>query len=355
VKYSLLLGTLKVENLPSASLNVLPTSALQSVQALAGIEVAIIGYGNQGHAHALNLRDSGVSVVIGANPGKGSKAALSDGFDCLSIGQAVQRAALVVVALPDETHQKCWCELIAPCLRPGTVVGFLHGFSVHHGLVNAPAEIGVVMLAPKGPGHALRARFTQGLGIPALFAVHQHGLDAHHTRALTLAWAVGIGCGRAAVIETSFAHEAQTDLFGEQAVLCGGVMALMQTAFHTLVRAGYPPELAYMECCQELKQLADLVFEQGLSGMRKAISNTAEFGAFVASEQLADDSMRGKFSALLADIQSGAFGVRFQSDAAAGFPWMQARRAAADADAIEQAGEKVRAWMPWLHNKGKTR
>jgi ketol-acid reductoisomerase len=191
-------------------------------------------------------------------------------------------------------------------------------------------------------------RYTQGLGVPALFAVHQPGCDATRTRTLGLAWAHGIGSGRAAIVETTFAAETETDLFGEQAVLCGGVMALAQEAYRALVAAGYPPAIAYMECCQELKQVVDLMFERGLKGMRAAISNTAEFGAFVAQERLVDDALRVRMRGLLADIRSGDFARRFQTDGAAGFPWLGAQRARADRDPIEDAGSEVRRWMPWL-------
>jgi ketol-acid reductoisomerase len=310
---------------------------------------AIIGYGNQGRAQALNLRESGASVVIGARAGgAGSARASSEGFASVPIAEAVRQADLLVMALPDQSHAEVWERDIAPHARRESVVGFLHGFSVHFGAVQPPASMGVVMVAPKGPGHALRARFNEGLGIPALFAVHQGGTDPARTRALGLAWAHGIGCGRAAIVETTFAAEAETDLFGEQAVLCGGMMALVQEAFRALVEAGYTPELAYMECCQELKQLADLVFERGLSGMRGAISDTAEFGAFVAQERLVDGALRQRLRALLGDIRGGAFARAFQEDAKAGFPWMQAQRDRASADPIEQAGRAVRGWLPWL-------
>ena len=314
--------------------------------------VVIMGYGNQGRAHALNLREGGVRVTVGARPGgRGSAAAAADGFSPLPLPEAAHQGKLVIVALPDEMHAACWASDLAPHMRPDAVVGFLHGFSIHHGLVKPASDLGVVMVAPKGPGKTLRERFEQGLGIPALFAVHQGGRDAARTRAIGLAWAAGIGSARAAIVETTFAAECETDLFGEQAVLCGGMMALVQAAFDTLVQAGYPPELAYMECCQELKQIADLVFERGPAGMRAAISNTAEFGAFEAGQQLVDDAMREKLRTILTDIRGGAFGARFQSDAAAGFPWMRAKRAAADADAIEAAGRGVRAWIPWLDNR----
>jgi ketol-acid reductoisomerase len=326
----------------------------EAAQTLSGLIFAVIGYGNQGRANALNLRDSGARVTVGARPGKRAwSRALEDGFPARSLPEAAAEADVLIVALPDEAHEEVWRSDLEPALRAGTVAGFLHGFSVHHGLVRPRPELGVVLLAPKGPGHALRARFLEGLGIPALFAVHQPGPDGSRTRAAGLAWAHGIGCARAAVIETTFAAETETDLFGEQAVLCGGVMALVHEAFRTLVDAGHDPDLAYMECCQELKQVADLLFERGPAGMRAAISNTAEFGAFAAEERLMDDALRTRLRALLVDVQSGEFARRFRDDARAGFPWMNRKRAAASAEPIEQAGAAVRGWTPWLGEGAK--
>lgn len=323
-----------------------------TTEPLSLIEVALIGYGNQGRAHALNLRDSGVRVIVGARSGgPGHAAAKADGFNPVSLSAAVERSGLVVVALPDHAHQSCWNSDIAPHLRADAVVGFLHGFSVHHGAVRAEEKRGVVMVAPKGPGKTLRDRFVQGLGIPALFAVHQGGSDAARTRAIGLGWATGIGSARARVIETTFAAECETDLFGEQAVLCGGMLGLVQAAFETLVEAGYPAELAYMECCQELKQIADLVFERGPAGMREAISSTAEFGAFEASDELVDAAWRTKLRGMLQRIRDGRFGHAFQADAAAGFPRMRERRAAAAHHPIEAAGRAVRDWMPWIEGR----
>jgi len=262
---------------------------------------------------------------------------------------------LVVFALPDEQHERLWPAKVEPNLRPGCVAGFLHGFSIHFGLVRPRPDLGVVLVAPKGPGHTLRQRFVEGLGLPCLFAVHQGGRDALATRAIGLAWAAGIGSARAAIVETTFAAEAENDLFGEQAVLCGGMMALMRAAFETLVRAGHPAEVAYFECCQELKQVADLVYERGLAATDRAISNTAEFGAFVAAERLVDEAMRNKLDALLSAVRDGSFARRFKADADAGFPWLNARRAEAAAHPIERAGEQARAWLPWLSNKDEQR
>ena len=324
-------------------------------EVLSGKTVAVIGYGNQGRAHALNLRDSGIRVLAGSDHGRrGWNRAEADGFQPLPIEEACAKADLAVIALPDEQQEALWQRHIAPALRPGSVVGFLHGFSIRFGFVRPADTIGVVLVAPKGPGKALRERFVAGTGLPCLFAVHQAGADAATTRALGLAWAAGIGGARAAIVETTFAVEAETDLFGEQAVLCGGMMALMQAAFTTLVRAGYPADVAYMECCQELKQIADLVYERGLVATRQAISNTAEFGAFEAGRRIVDDAMQAKLDALLVGVRDGSFARRFHDDAGAGFPWMNARRAEAARHAIEHAGEAVRGWMPWLHRKDAT-
>jgi ketol-acid reductoisomerase len=326
-----------------------PEPSRDVLEVLASSVFAIIGYGNQGRAHALNLRESGARVIVGARAGRAAAArAVQDGFQVQPLERTAADADLCVLSLPDESHADVWNGTLAGALKPGATVGFLHGFSVHFGAVRPDPAIGVVLVAPKGPGHTVRVRYTQGLGVPALFAVHQAGRDARRTRALGLAWAHGIGSGRAAIVETTFAAETETDLFGEQAVLCGGVMALAQEAYRALVEAGYPPALAYMECCQELKQVVDLMFARGLTGMRAAISNTAEFGAFVAQERLVDDALRARMRSLLADIQRGEFARRFQADAAAGFPWLGAQRARAEHDPIEAAGSEVRRWMPWL-------
>ena len=307
--------------------------------------VAILGFGNQGRAHALNLRDRGVAVCIGARPGGGGHArAVTDGFDPVPYQQAAQKAALVIIALPDEVHGTVWRETLGKVIEPGQSVGFIHGFSVHFGHVTPPAGVGVVMVAPKGPGTTLRQRFELGQGIPALFAVHQESTRANAEQ-LGLAWASGIGSARAAIIRTTFAAEAESDLFGEQAVLCGGMTGLILAAFETLVEAGYPPELAYIECCHEVKQVADLVYERGLGGMMQAISNTAEFGAYHAAPKLVDDAMRHKMHAILEDIRSGAFAKQMSDDHAAGSPWINAQRTALRDHGIEQASRVVRSYM----------
>ena len=321
---------------------------------LIGKSVCVLGYGNQGQAHAQNLRDGGVMVRVGSEPHtRGFAAAQAAGFEVLSSAKAVQNADLVIVALPDEIHGKLWASAIEPNLAPHAVVGFLHGFSVRFGLVKPAANIGVVMVAPKGPGKTVRDRFVMGQGIPCLFAVHANGANAENTRALGLAWANGIGSLRAAIIETTFAAEAETDLFGEQSVLCGGMLALVKVAYETLVEAGYPPMLAYIECCHELKQVADLMYARGPSGMRDAISTTAEFGAFDAEHILLTEQLRADFKRILISVQDGTFARRFQRDADDGFSRLQKMQDAAQHHPIEAAGRAVRALIPWLKEEQK--
>ena len=321
---------------------------------LIGKSVCVLGYGNQGQAHAQNLRDGGVLVRVGSEPHtRGFAAAQAAGFEVLSSAKAVQNADLVIVALPDEIHGKLWASAIEPNLAPHAVVGFLHGFSVRFGLVKPAANIGVVMVAPKGPGKTVRDRFVMGQGIPCLFAVHANGANAENTRALGLAWANGIGSLRAAIIETTFAAEAETDLFGEQSVLCGGMLALVKVAYETLVEAGYPPMLAYIECCHELKQVADLMYARGPSGMRDAISTTAEFGAFDAEHIVLTEQLRADFKRILISVQDGTFARRFQRDADDGFLRLQKMQDAAQHHPIEAAGRAVRALIPWLKEEQK--
>lgn len=321
---------------------------------LIGKSVCILGYGNQGQAHAQNLRDNGVLVRVGSEPGtRGCTAAKAAGFEVLSSAKAVENADLVIMALPDEIHGKMWDSAIEPNLAPHAVVGFLHGFSIRFGMVKPPAHIGVVMVAPKGPGKTVRDRFVMGQGIPSLFAVHAGGVNASNTRALGLAWANGIGSLRAAIIETTFTAEAETDLFGEQSVLCGGMLALVQVAYETLVEAGYPPMLAYIECCHELKQVADLMYARGPSGMRDSISTTAEFGAFDAQHILLTQQLRADFKRILTSVQNGTFAARFQRDADDGFTRLKKMQGAALQHPIEATGRAVRGLIPWLKDEQK--
>lgn len=321
------------------------------VDGLADKCVAIIGYGNQGRAHALNLRDSGIEVIVGARDGAGANKAREDGWVVRTIEEASSAGSLVVIALPDETQASIFAGQIAPNLQPGATVGFIHGFAIHHGLIDPPEGIGVIMVAPKGPGTTLRARFEAGQGIPGLLAINRDS-DKGDAEAIALAWAQGLGCARAGVIDTTFAHETETDLFGEQTVLCGGIATLILIAFETLVEAGYPAELAYIECCHEVKQIADLVHERGLAGMRRAISNTAEFGAYDAIARLDTPELRSQFKEILAEIQSGRFGKRMQEDHATGGQLIDNARQAGETHPIEEAGELIRSLMPWLTDGG---
>jgi len=306
----------------------------------------VVGYGNQGRAHALNLRDSGWDVVVGQRPGPGFDRATADGFRPVAVADAVAAAELVILGLPDETAALAYEKEIAPVLRPAAALGFLHGFNIRFGYVAPPDGVDVILVAPKGPGTLLRSLYQRGLGLPALFAVHRDATGQARSRAL--AWASGIGSTRAAVIETTFAAETETDLFGEQAVLCGGLTALTRAAFETLVEAGYEPEFAYVECVHELKQIADLLYERGLTGMRERISNTAEYGDLTRGPRIVDARVRGEMRQILAEIRSGAFAEEWMSEVRSG---ERRFRQLHDADvdtAYERAGCAVREWMPWL-------
>jgi ketol-acid reductoisomerase len=314
--------------------------------------IALLGFGNQGRAHAMNLRDSGMNVVVGARAGgKGAQAASREGFVILDIAEAAEIGDLVIMALPDQIQGEVY-RVIEPSLKASATIGFIHGFSIHFKLIEPRKDLGIVLVAPKGPGTLLRDLFAAGKGLPALLAVHQDNA-AKNADAIALAWAGGIGSGRAGIIRTTFAAETETDLFGEQAVLCGGAMALVKAAFETLVAAGYPPELAYLECCHELKQVVDLVYERGPAGMRRAISSTAEFGAYEAMNRLDDHHLRRHFEVVLQDIRGGDFAARMRKDLEKDHEWFQSQRRLADDHPIEQAGRSVRALMPWLGTKGK--
>ena len=315
---------------------------------LHGSSVAVIGYGNQGRAHALNLRDSGVSVAVaGRTGGVGIAAARSDGFRAGPPEEIVPGAALVIMSIPDEAHASA-CPGIERLMAHSATMGFLHGTSIHFGLFRPHSGRAVVMVAPKGPGTTLRARFLEGHGIPALYAVAQDGASPNTAREVAMAWGAGIGCARAGLIATTFREEAETDLFGEQAVLCGGVVALVRAAYETLVDAGYPPLLAYIECCHELKQVVDLVHDRGIAGMRAAISNTAEAGADEAIAVLDDDVLRSRMRAILDRVKSGDFVQALSRDARAGFPALMAARERAASHSMEESGRSVRALLPWL-------
>ena len=320
------------------------------MEPLRGRTVAVLGYGNQGRAHALNMRDSGMTVVVGGRPGSARlDVARAEGFEALELPAAAARADLAIVALPDQAQPSAWGRWIEDALPRGSVVGFVHGFAIRFGFIAPREDLGVVLVAPKGPGATVRARFEEGRGIPALFAVEREN-ESRTARRTAIAWGAAIGCARSGLIETTFAAEAESDLFGEQAVLCGGLLALVHESFRMLVEAGYEPEVAYIECCHEVKQVADLLYARGPDGMRKAISDTAEFGAFVAERALADEHLRGTLRQLLSDVRSGEFARRFMRDHEAGHPEFEAWRKAARGHPIEDASATVRGLMPWLRD-----
>jgi ketol-acid reductoisomerase len=314
---------------------------------LDGKTVAIIGYGSQGHAHALNLKDSGVDVVVGLRPDSASVAkAREQGLEVLPVIEAASRGDLVMILLPDELHHKVWEEEIKDGIAPGNMILFGHGFSIHYGEVEPPAGVDVGMVAPKGPGHLVRRQFTEGSGVPGLIAVEQDA--SGDARALALAYAKGIGCTRGGVIETTFKDETETDLFGEQAVLCGGASELVQAGFETLVNAGYDPEMAYFECLHELKLIADLMYEKGLAGMRYSISNTAEYGDYSRGKRVITDETRASMKKILEEIQSGDFAREWIAENRAGQENFKRMRAEQADTQIEHVGSELREHMDWI-------
>ena len=326
---------------------------LATLEPLQNATIAVVGYGNQGRAHALNLRDSGLRVIIGQRaPSASFDAAIEDSFEPMPVADAAAHADLLIVALPDEAHVSVCNEHILSALQDNCTIGFLHGYSVHHRLVEFRESYNVVLVAPKGPGTILRKNYTIGRGIPALVAVHQEtdALSEHSAEEIAFAWATGIGCGRCGIIRTTFAEETETDLFGEQAVICGGMMHLITTAFQTLINAGYAPEVAYIETCHELKQVADLIYAQGLSGMADAISNTAEFGMLRADQHMRNSELQTVMRALLADIRSGTFAKEFQQDVDSQDSQLDAYRTQLTESEIETVGRSVRSMMPWLED-----
>ncbi len=318
-----------------------------SPEALQGQRIAVLGYGSQGRAHALNLRDSGHEVVVGLRKDSPSwTAAEEDGFTVASINEAVADADLVAVLLPDQHQAKVYAESIEPNLRPGATLMFAHGFSIHYGQVRPPSENDVVMIAPKAPGPLVRRTYEADMGTPALVAVHQDASGKATERAL--AYGQGLGCTRAGVIETTFAEETETDLFGEQAVLCGGTSRLIQAGFETLVEAGYQPEIAYFECLHELKLIVDLLYEGGFSHMRHAISDTAEYGDFTRGRKIVTDETTKAMQTILEDIRSGAFAREWVLENQAGTPVLEAERRRQTEHPIEEVGSGLREMMTWI-------
>ncbi|HWH14170.1 MAG TPA: ketol-acid reductoisomerase [Miltoncostaeaceae bacterium] len=314
---------------------------------LRGRTVAIIGFGSQGHAHALNLRDSGVDVVVGLREGSASAGQATEaGLTVLSPAEAAARADLVMMLVPDENMGDIYTEHIAPGLRPGNTLLFAHGFAIHFGQVVAPEGVDVVMAAPKGPGHLVRRTYAEGAGTPGLVAVHQDATG--NAMQTVLAYAKGIGCTRAGVIQTTFAEETETDLFGEQVVLCGGLTELVRAGFDTLVEAGYQPELAYFECLHEVKLIVDLMYEKGISGMRYSISNTAEYGDLTRGKRIVTEETRAEMRRILREIQNGEFAREWLLENRSGRPVFNAVARREAEHPIEEVGRTLRGMMSWI-------
>jgi len=317
---------------------------------LDGKTVAILGYGSQGHAHSLNLKDSGVDVVVGLRPdSKSVEQARSNGLEVTDVADAASRGDVVMVLLPDELHGRVWHDQIRDGIAPGKTLLFGHGFSVHYGEVEPPPEVDAALVAPKGPGHLVRRQFLEGSGVPGLVAVHQDA--SGNALQLTLAYAKGIGCTRGGVIETTFKDETETDLFGEQAVLCGGVSELVQAGYETLVDAGYDPKLAYFECLHELKLIVDLMYEKGLSGMRFSVSNTAEYGDYTRGKRIISETTRQAMRDVLGEIQSGEFAREWIAENRAGQENFKRMRAEQADHQIEREGKELRSMMDWIETE----
>ena len=312
--------------------------------------VAIIGYGSQGHAHALNLRDSGIDVVIGLREdSQSAEQARSEGFEVLPVSEAASRGDIVVVLVPDELHHDVFVNEVADGLAPGNMLIFGHGFSVLYGEVEPPAEVDVALAAPKSPGHMVRRQFEEGTGVPGLIAIDQDATG--NARDVALAYAKGIGCTRAGVFETTFKDETETDLFGEQAVLCGGASALVQAGFETLVEAGYDPQMAYFECLHELKLIVDLMYEKGLAGMRYSISNTAEYGDYTRGNRVVNEETKAEMKRILEEIQSGEFAREWIAENHAGQENFKRMREEQASSQIETTGRELRSMMPWIETE----
>ena len=313
-----------------------------------GKTVAIIGYGSQGHAHAANLRDSGVKeVLVALRPDSATRQkAEAAGFTVVTAAEAAARADLVMMLAPDEHQARIWDTDLKDTLKQGAALAFAHGLNIHFGLIEPRADLDVIMIAPKGPGHTLRDQYDRGMGIPCLVAVHQDASGA--AQDVALSYAAAIGGGRAGILETTFKEECETDLFGEQAVLCGGMSQLVLAGYETLVNAGYAPEMAYFECLHEVKLIVDLMYEGGLANMRYSIYNTAEYGDYATGPRIITDETRAEMARVLDDIQQGRFVARFMTDNAVGNPEMKAHRKLAADHPIEEVGGRLRALMPFL-------
>jgi ketol-acid reductoisomerase len=322
-----------------------------SLEPLLGKTIAIIGYGAQGHAHAQNLRDSGLNVVVGLHEGSKSAAkAKADGLRVESVGDAAKEADVIMILVPDQTQKKVYDTDIAPHLTAGKTLMFAHGFNIHFGQIVPPADVDVIMIAPKAPGSRVRELFQEGVGVPALIAIHQDA--SGNAKAIGLAYAKGMRATTAGVLETTFEEETETDLFGEQAVLCGGVSALIEAGFNTLVEAGYQPESAYFECLHEVKLIVDLIYEGGLTLMRDVVSETAEYGDYVTGPKIITDETRANMKKVLAEIQDGTFARNWLAENETGRGNFLTMRAEHASTPVEQVGKDLRAMMPFLR-RGK--
>jgi ketol-acid reductoisomerase len=321
-----------------------------NLRRLKGKTVAVIGYGSQGHAHALNLQESGVSVVVAEKDASARAKAEKAGLKAVkTAAEAAREGDVIMILLPDEYHATIYREEIAPSLRPGNYLGVAHGFSIHFGQIVPPKNVNVFMVAPKGPGHLVRSEYARGAGVPCLLAVHQD--PSRNTRQIGLAYARAIGGGRAGIIETTFREETETDLFGEQAVLCGGLTSLITAGFETLVEAGYSPEMAYFECLHEMKLIVDLLYEGGISNMRYSISNTAQFGDLTRGPRIIDQETKREMRRILDEIQSGHFAREWITEGQAGKPVFNALTRQGEQHPIEEVGRALRALMPWLSKR----
>ncbi|MBO2536593.1 MULTISPECIES: ketol-acid reductoisomerase [Rummeliibacillus] len=316
---------------------------------LEGKKIAIIGYGSQGHAHAQNLKESGYDVVVGIRPGKSAERAKNDGLPVKTVKEAAAEADIIMILLPDEKQKAVYEEEIAPGLEAGNALVFAHGFNIHFKQIVPPADVDVFLVAPKGPGHLVRRTYVSGAGVPALVGVYQD--PTGQAKALGLAYAKGIGGARAGVLETTFREETETDLFGEQAVLCGGVTHLIKAGFETLVEAGYEPESAYFECLHEMKLIVDLIYEGGFSNMRYSISDTAEWGDYVSGPRVITEDVKANMKAVLTDIQNGKFAKEWIQENETGRPKYNAIKKAEAEHPIEKVGEELRAMMPFVGKK----
>ncbi|HWL52289.1 MAG TPA: ketol-acid reductoisomerase [Chthoniobacteraceae bacterium] len=321
-----------------------------SLEPLQGKTAAVIGFGSQGHAHALNLKDSGVNVIVGLYPGsKSRQVAKEKGFEVCDTAEAVKKADIIFVAVPDTKIPAAYNADIAPNLDSSKTLLFSHGFAIHFKTIEVPADVDVILVAPKGPGHIVRRQFTEGKGVPSLIAVYQN--PSGNAKNVALAWAKGIGGTRAGVIETSFKEETETDLFGEQVVLCGGASALVQTGFDVLVEAGYSPEMAYFECLHELKLIVDLMNESGIAGMRFSISETAKWGDVLIGPRIIDNSVKERMREVLKEIQNGKFAREWVAEYEGGYKKYNELLEAGEKHPIEVTGERLRATMPWIQKK----